>query len=180
MKKPNILLLIFLLLFTSCNKDDDSLPYWSKISAQKNGKLWETKAEAYFHIIENTQLFSINAYSFDKNGEITEVLSFVNFPVKIGSHLLSIRNYNLITDYKYAGYTYSTSGSDVVGDRLYVNKEDDNFINFTTIDTINFKLKGNFQVTFVSDINDPIENENLPDTIRFTKGEFCVNIKDKR
>lgn len=180
MKKHSSLLLIVIIIFASCNKDDDSLPYWSKISAQKNRKHWETKAEAYFHIIENTQLFSISAYSFDKNGEITEVLTFVNFPVKVGSHLLSRRNYNLITDYNYSGYTYSTSGSDVVGDRFYVYEEEDNFINFSRIDTVNFKLEGNFRVTFVSDINDPIENGNLPDTIRFTEGEFCVKIKDKR
>lgn len=180
MKKPNILLLIFLILFTSCNKDDDRLPYWSKISAQKNGKLWETKAEAYFHNVENIPQISIDVNVFDKYGEITEHLFFGNYPVKVGNYKLSRVNYYLKVNNTYASYSSSPHGSDVVGDRLYVYEEEDNFINFTTIDTINFKLKGNFRVTFVNDINDPIRNENLPDTIRFTEGEFCVKIMDKR
>jgi hypothetical protein len=180
MRKHNILLFVFFVLFLSCNKDEEQLPDWSEITAKKNGIHWNTKAIAFFHYIDSIPQISISANVLNKNGEMRENLYFGNNPFELGRNIISIRNDNSKINNIYSSYTTLSHDGDVVEDRFVVYDKEENFISIITIDTVNLKLCGNFQVTFIRDINDPIDNTNLPDTMRFTDGEFCLKAKDLR
>ena len=46
----------------------------------------------------------------------------------------------------------------------------------TSIDLHNMEMNGVFEMTFARDPNDYIDNQSLPDTIRFTNGSFRIKI----
>lgn len=181
MKQYGIIFTISLsFLICCCNKDDEHLLDWSKITAQKNGELWTTQAAALIHNIENVQQLSISANVKNEYGELREELFIGNNPFELGKHKLSRRNDLSKIDNSYSSYTTFSDDGDVVEDRFIVFDNEFNYINFTTIDTVNMKLSGSFKVTFIRDVNDPIDNASLPDTIRFIDGEFCIKIMDTR
>lgn len=180
MRKHNILLLIAFIIFLSCNKDEEQLPNWSKIISKKNGQVWETQAVAFITKMERAPKVSIPATVTNETGYRREVLQFGYIPLELGYHQLLRRVPNSMIDTIYSSYTTLSNDGDVVEDRFVVYDGEENFIDITTIDTVGLKLCGNFQVTFIRDINDPIDNTSLPDTIRFTEGEFYLKIKDIR
>ncbi|MBN1924930.1 MAG: hypothetical protein JW798_03770 [Prolixibacteraceae bacterium] len=178
MRRYNLLLLCILLALLSCNKEEDKLPDWSKVSAKMNEKSWSAVALAFFNNDETVPKISIMATVINKFGYSTEELYFDNIPLEIGCHKLSRWMPGLMDDTIYS--SYATMMDDVLGDRFVVCEEEKNFIILTAIDTINMKFCGYFQVIFIRDVNDNVTDANLPDTIRFTEGKFCITKHDEK
>jgi len=176
MKQYCIILTIAISLLLSCNNDNEKLPDLSKITSKKNGQLWETNAVAFITNRGSVSKVSIPSTVRNEFGYEREYLHFGYIPLQLGSHNLVSFLPNSMVDTIYSSYTTLSDDGDVVEDRFVVFSGELNYIYFTTIDTINMKLCGNFQVAFIRDINDPIDNPNLPDTICFTEGRFCLEM----
>lgn len=168
--------IVFLILF-GCDKDiiEDKHPEWSKVTALKNGIAWESKAVAFIEISETRTLLSIPANVHNEDGFWREGLSFGNIDLLVGKHIIL----GSITDTLYARYTTLMADGDVVEDRFIVCEDVENFIDIQNLDMDKMEMTGIFQVTFVRDINDPVTNPSLPDTIRFTEGKFYLKIINK-
>lgn len=182
MKAFKILFLIVILFQFGCEKDDieKTVGEWSKVTAQLNKQKWETQAIAYYAPPENLSQIDIKANIFDKYGQWRETLSFRNVDLQVGRQTLLKRIYNSEIDTINSAYTTIMADGDVIEDRFAVFEDAENYIEIETIDTLNKKITGTFQVTFVRDINDSVTNPNLPDTMRFTEGEFCLQIDDRK
>ncbi|MCP4551977.1 MAG: hypothetical protein GY834_08075 [Bacteroidetes bacterium] len=169
-----LVFIVFFLIQFSCDKDiiEDKHPEWSKVTALKNKIAWESEAVAFIEISETKTLLSIPANVHNEDGFWREGLSFGNIDLLIGKHIIL----GSLTDTLYARYTTLMADGDVVEDRFIVCEDVENFIDIQTLDTIEMKLSGNFKVTFIRDINDPITNPSLPDTIRFTEGSFSLKM----
>lgn len=173
MKTYSLFIILCLFQF-GCDKDisEDKHTEWSKVTALKNEEAWESKAVAFIQKGEKGTLFSIPANVHNEDGFWREGLSLGNIDLLIGKHIIT----SSLTDTLYARYTTLMADGDVVEDRFVVCKAVENFIDIQILDTVKMKLMGIFNITFIRDINDPITNPNLPDTIRFTEGNFSLRM----
>ncbi len=181
MKAFKILFLIVILFQLGCEKDDIKKPVaeWSKVTAQLNKKHWETQAVANYEQPENLSQIDIHANIADEYDQWREALTFRNVNLQVGRQTLLQRISNSEIDTINSTYTTIMADGDVVEDRFAVFEDAENYIEIESIDTVNKKITGIFKVTFVRDINDSVTNPNLPDTMRFTEGEFCLEIDDR-
>jgi hypothetical protein len=122
---------------------------------------------------------SIQAYLQNTFGYWREGLYFANISRKVGRQELLRRIPNSAIDTIFSTYTTFSDDGDVVEDRFAVLEDEDNFIDIQHLDMDKMEMTGIFQVTFVRDSNDYITNPGLPDTIRFTEGEFNLKIVDR-
>lgn len=166
-------------LIIGCKKDktESIYPEWSKVNALKNDKIWKAKASAQI-VKRNSGLIAIPADVYNDYGELREVLIFDYVPFEPGKYTLLKRIKNSESLRIYAGYTTFTADGDVVEDRYDVLEEENNFIEIDAVDRANLKMSGTFRVTFVRDPNDYVSNPSLPDTIRFSEGDFNLKITE--
>lgn len=159
-----------------CSKDEIGAkhPDWSKVTASKNGLIWESRAVAFLDKNKEERFLSIPAHVNNEYGFLREALFFGGVNCLTGKQIV----FNSKAESLYASYTTLMADGDVVEDRFVICEDRNNFIDIQTLDIVNMKLVGNFRLTFVRDVNDPITNPNLPDTIRFDDGEFCLKIID--
>lgn len=181
MKIYYIFFLIALILQFGCNKENEEsqIPVWSKVTALKNLQNWETQTIALKDSIGKDSRVSILATLENEFGYLREVLGFTIINIKLGRHELFPYTHPTANDSISTNYTTISDDGDVVEDRFVVLENEDNFIDIQHLDMDKMEMTGTFQVTFVRDINDPITNPSLPDTIRFTKGEFNLKIVKK-
>ncbi len=180
MKTYYTFFLIALIIQLGCNKEDveSQIPVWSKVTALKNLQNWETQTVALKDSIRTNSRISILANIHNEYGYLRESLGFEIINIKLGRQELFPFAYNTINDSIYSNYTTFSDDGDVVEDRFVILEDEDNFIDIQHLDMDKMEMDGIFQVTFIRDINDPIDNTSLPDTIRFTNGGFCLKMVD--
>lgn len=166
-------------LTTGCKKDkaESKYPEWSEVKALKNGQIWKHKASAQI-VKRKSGSIAITANVFNDHDELREVLIFDYVPFEPGKYTLLKRIKDSQNVDIYAGYTTFTADGDVVEDRYDVLEEENNFVEIETIDRANMKMSGTFRCTFVRDPNDHVSNPSLPDTIRFSEGDFTLKITE--
>jgi len=173
------IILFFTFAFTnnSCEKEENSnpeIPEWSKVTALKNGEIWQTSSVA---IVDNNRKdrVIIQANVLNSSGYWRESLKLRNVPIKEGLFAVYRRNY---TDDKEISATYTTfsDDGDVVEDRFIVLESQNNFIEIENVDLSSMEMNGNLQITIVRDSLDPIDNPSLADTIFFADGVFRLKI----
>lgn len=170
--------MLFALIVTGCGKDNQEEAETFEMTAKKNGKEWIADRCSYM-IIDDNNIVVIGEIVNDI-GYLREYFICNYIPLEIGEHVLLRRILNSPKDTIYSSYTTVSDDGDVVEDRFVVLENEDNFIKIDTIDFMNEKITGSFQVTFVRDTNDYITNPDLPDTIRFTDGEFKLKLDEKK
>ncbi|SHI93270.1 hypothetical protein SAMN05444280_10850 [Tangfeifania diversioriginum] len=152
------------------------VPEWSKVKAQKDGQYWEAEAIAYrVEIGSSYKIGEIQANIFNEYGFLRENLSTGNIDPLIGKQKIPGSR----TDTLYSRYITIMADGDVTEDQFIVLEDEDNFIDIQQLDMDKMEMSGIFQVTFVRDANDRITNPSLPDTIRFTEGEFHLKIVNR-
>ncbi len=164
-------------LIISCKKDktESRYPEWSEVKALKNGQMWKSKASADIDK-KKSGLISIPVSILNNVGDKREFLILQYIPIETGKYTLLKKIPNSEILRISASYTTLADDGDVVEDRFVVLEEENNFIEIDAIDLDDMKMSGTFQVTFVRDPNDHVDNLNLPDTIRFNEGEFILKI----
>ena len=176
MKSYYTFFLVVLMFQLGCDKDnvERQVPEWSKVNVQKNGQYWVTEAVAINRITGSDTNIEIQANIANEYGFLREHLSLGNIDPLIGKQKIPGSR----TDTLYSRYTTFMADGDVVEDRFVVLEDEDNFIDIQLLDMDKMEMTGIFQVTFARDPNDHITNPNLPDTFRFTEGEFHLKIID--
>ena len=171
-----ILILTFSFINSSCEKDENNnpeVPEWSKVTAIKNGEIWQTSSVAI--IANNKDSAIIQANVLNSFGYWRESLLLSYVPVKEGLYTIYRRNH--IDDIKIsAAYTTFSDDGDVVEDRFVVLESQNNFIEIKNVDLTNMEMSGTLQITFIRDTLDTIDNPSLADTIFFTEGVFRLKI----
>lgn len=167
----NILLILFILL-NSC--EEPELYEWSKLNALLNDKSWEASAIAVEQTIKRDSVF-IQATVFNTDGYLREIMTLSYLPIKIGRYPVFSR-FNAVSSNLKAKYATISDDGDVVEDRFNVFEADNNFVEILSVNQQNKEIQGSFQLTFIRDQSDKIENPSLPDTIRFINGTFRIRI----
>jgi hypothetical protein len=170
MKKLIYISTLFSLLLSNTGCKKDKTPEWSVISALRNGEEWEMPARAFINKTE-TDNFSIQVPYYDEITDYFESMTISNLPMdnKYISLFKSTENESILAKY------YLLAGSDVILDWYDIVDSPDNYINITYFDFKNMEVSGTFNLSFA---NVSPNREELPDTIRFTNGQFRLKIKE--
>ena len=179
MNKSNVLFLAGLMLCLMACGDDDLLPdgYNGYGSALKNGKQWEFVTwTLYGHQCDCTDTVGIQIAVFeDPRGAPSEMLFFGSIPFEVGQCTPSVAIHRTRipceTDYGTLEDDLLTSSYDL--DARAAN----NYFEVTEVDYDRKELRGKFQVTMIRDFFSP-QPGLIPDTIRFTNGEFFARLSE--
>lgn len=190
MKTLYIILLTLLVLSASCKKEKDP---WAldksqnagTMTAMLNGKVWETD-------IVTTNISTQTSSRVDIRGGVF-VEGIERQKISIGSidprkEKQVIYNFLHMTD-DYTGYprdstvcfsNYILKAYDYIEDDYLVLETADNYIKIDNYDPTNPRVKGSFQLTlYRTGIKEREAYQNMPDTLRFTKGQFDIVIQER-
>lgn len=173
--------IIFTIMIFSCGDDDNQDPQrqfdFGSISALKNGEHWS----AEIHGFDNNgqwNYFGIEISTYNVDGFRREGLgiSYIDKDILSGE-LIQPCGANCSDSLQSSFSTISGHG-DVVCDRYELVSElsDENWIEITEYNSDTKEFRGTFRAVFAIDENRPRCDENAPDTIRFTNGEFHSKI----
>jgi hypothetical protein len=177
----NVFYIAFILIFSfinnSCKKEENKTPLtpkWSKVTALKNGEMWETGAMASIDERHHKDSITIVANIYNSLGFWRESLYIGYLPIKEGTYDIFS---NWGEDEKFIKATYATisDDGDVVEDRFMVFENENNYVEIESI-IDNNEINGTFRITFIRNPSDTVDNPSLPDTIRFTNGAFRLKI----
>lgn len=180
MRRIVYLITIMLFIFVCCEEQEDEVStyYWGNSTALKNGANWNSEAiHTYYNVFHLNNIdFFMEVYN--SHGEMREDLYFFNIPISFDEK--QIYNVKNNTDNQFIGAAYTTLShdGDVVEDRFVVLEDENSFIQLESINSKTNEIKGKFQITLVRDTSDRITNPSLPDTVRFTNGNFHIKIVD--
>lgn len=171
---------IYVVLLFGCTKPDDpEIPISGTVKALRNNEMWNSECTALFssqHENEVTLFFQ----RYNDDGYLREEFSISRIPTDNGSFSIVNRERGetgeTLNHYGSNYFSYTTYGESIDG-IYYVFESDSNYIEISDIDLITNDFVGNFKVTFVKDTTFDI-NPELPDTIRFTDGEFQVVMRE--
>jgi hypothetical protein len=167
-----MLLLAFIFLCSSCEKDDAS-PRWSKITAFKNGEPWEAKGIG--RLVKKSgspDIIGFRAKVATSSGHVIESLGIINVPMEIGKHELTGDLYS-----EEARILFShMAGDDAISAVYVADEEADNFIEIRNIDLKKMEITGIFKASFrlVSRVDSHRED---PAEISFSDGNFRFKIE---
>jgi len=176
MRLAALLVTIIIALLISCKKEDNKSPYIGEASAYKNGIKWE--AYTYTSTFRNdSNEIDIIISTQDKNNIVREHLNILNLSLELGKHSIDTMYGSALL--KNFGITYTTlvDDGDVIGDEYYspaINEE--NHVTVDSYDSITGDLSGRFNFYLVLGDRTKFDH-SLPDTMRFTDGNFHVRIK---
>lgn len=168
--------------FFSCKKEEVH-PFvfgeWGEASAQRTGNLvssapqWNAETKTFpleTNFCDNC--FSITFNLLDRNGFLSEKVSFRSVPVSEGKYNSTIE---ILQEESTAQTSFSTwEGDDVVTGRYIIFEENENnFIEITSIEEkrSEIRIKGRFQGTYIRR-EAWLVNNIPPDTIYIKSGEF--------
>lgn len=153
------------LLYGACTKEKLLNQGW--FFCLKNGEDWE--AETHTVRVGEGNEIAVTVAKFNEYGFLRETIPIGIFPTKTGTYVLDI-NPTFRPGDSIIGAEYYTSVDDghATGNEYKLLESSYNYIK---VDKINSnEIEGRFQATFI--------NDNLPDTIHFTHGEFKSAIRD--
>lgn len=164
------LILVLSSTFNRCTQkeiEEPDVPEWSKFKTLMNGEIWETGAAAF--ITNQQDRIFIQANVANAAGFLREEFRIFYLPIKVDTYTLfttagaegklPVASYNTVSD-----------DGDVTEDRFILLQEEDNYFKINSIKSDTTEISGQFQMTFVRNPIDKIDNFSLPDTIRFTNG----------
>lgn len=168
----NILFFTCIILFlASCKKEEtgfQEIPYCGSAKANLNGQEWSTTKVIGRDLNISDGLFGITMYE-ENNGFDVLTQSFIDIPLVEGTYDLHIweENGNIGTRFSFLD-----------GDALLAAHAllESDTLNHITIDEYNpetRRVKGRFHATYVILPPNPW---NMPDTVRFTDGQFSTQI----
>lgn len=172
-------ILILFIIFSGCtesdieniNKDD------YLIRAEKNEIQWEASGGA---ILDKGTELGIQATVVNEYNYLRELLVFSNLEFKTGRQEVSSVRHKPSLNHKYSSYATHMADGDVIDDYYYLLESEQNYININSIDSVNLRIKGTFQVTFIRDSTENVINPDLPDAICFKNGEFTVMVNEHK
>lgn len=176
MKLTALLVTALTVLLICCRKEDNKSSYIGEANAYKNGIKWE----AYTHTStfrNDSNKIDIIISTQDKNNIVREHLNILNLSLELGKHSIdTIYGSTLLNNF---GITYTTlvDDGDVIGDEYYSPaRNEENHVVVDSYDSITGDLSGRFNFYLV--LGDRIKfDHSLPDTMRFTDGNFHIRIK---
>jgi hypothetical protein len=170
------LLFSLFMLYTQCNKDDDT---WGAMSAVKDGISWKAKPYCQNSFLDD-QLLDFTSQVLSVEGYLREDLNFASIPKKQGVYKLAAYDPTTFGGQgrKQCTATYSTYTGDGQGEGLYTVTPVDT-VSYLEITKVSDKtLEGKFAATLLLTANSKSLYPYLKDTIVFTEGYFFTEIKD--
>ncbi len=165
MKK--IIFIIFV-ISSACNKDSLS----GTASAKQNGVEWSAKVQSGLNEPTDIGIFLYMSH-FNEFGNKRSSSTFYKIPLEVGRYEV-INSDNRSTDPIPGAYFGTVIDGDGIGDDYDVLMDDDveDYLEITKIEGNN--IFGEFQVSFVKNLNRTERDHAFPDTIVFTEGRFQV------
>jgi hypothetical protein len=161
------------------------------LTAKMNGKEWnKTYKNAYqvtMAIVGTTgSAIPCDSYHvlvselYNNAGHLRQKLNLIKIPLKKGRYqILPFQNGICKDSDPVYGMFYSLiSDGDVLGDDYSVLDSENNFVEIEEFNQKTNEIKGSFQLTFV--LTGQARNNLLPDTLKFTGGQFHTILTDRR
>ena len=164
MKRLSLLIVLSIFFFIfSCKKSEyDSL---SSFKALKDGAEWiATSNYSYLHKTDN----SISIYGRKKNSK-----NYEEEGLYLSFYISDISELNTIT--KFSSSWNKTIGGDLLTDSYVIDSISANFIQITSLDTINRQISGIFEVKLLKDKR----FSNAGEIMNFTSGQFNLNYQEE-
>jgi len=162
-------LFILLVIFSACNKDSLS----GTVTAKQNGIEWNTSIQAGLNIPTNVGIYVYMSH-FNESGIKRSSSTFYKIPFEEGRY--EVINSSTSSTAPIPGADFGTliDGGDGLGDDYDVLTDDDieDYIEITKIEGDD--IFGEFQISFVKNLNRTERDHASPDTIVFTEGVFHV------
>ena len=172
-----ILLVFSLVCLVGCEDDDIPIPsvYGGYVNALKNGDGWNGYSWGHFSIgREGNDTVDLQVAIFDEQGGTPlETVGFANVPYQFGVYSLNEPdpwNHVLCESSHGTFFGHQVSGHYIVNVR-----DSTNFLEITEVDYDRKELRGRFQATMIRKVVNP-PNGYIPDTVRFTNGEFLIQL----
>ena len=183
------------LLFSGCKKEAEPSPFWGTVSVVLNGQAWippgwgvqiaGSKTLWINSLNEppcNPDVVNFEIHKQNPDGYLREQIAVGKIPPIIGTYPVEVmRNCNVSTA---VGANYSLLGADgdVLMDSYKVLESENNFVEVTSYHASTGEIKGNFNITFVfnTGFDRRKDVQSIPDTVRFTNGQFHTRINLKR
>lgn len=194
MERTFLLALIALILVT-CRKKDDPVPYWGEVSASINGQSWNqqfTMGQSWRIKISgvpgndvsnhpcNQNTFGLQIHRFNSEDLWREALSFTKIPRQPGTYALTGEPGPCEIDtLPAASFATLQDDGDVLQDYYVLVKAENNYVTVNSFNASNGEVSGTFGATFVIDSRSKLEPSSLPDTLRFTNGQFHTRFRLK-
>lgn len=169
--------LLFLIAFFSCKKSNEPIIEYNKgaVSAFRNEESWNALCTSKYSST-NEKLLYLYFRRYNMYNELRESIVISKVIPEVGKfHLVnSIEN-----DEKNFGSLYShfVADGDAIDGIYYVVESDSCYIDIKLINLTTGDFAGKFNITYVKDTSFYI-NPNLPDTLKFTEGEFQTKIQE--
>ena len=177
---PLLALVICSLVFlVGCDDDDISIhsDYGGFVTALKNGEEWRGYSSGYFSLGRAEQdTVDLQVAIFDERGGTPiETVTFSNVPYQVGKCAL-YENIPLVNIPCEASHG-TLFGHQVSGHYTVDFRDTTNFLEITEVDHGRNELRGMFRATMIRKVVNPPAGY-IPDTVRFTKGEFLAEIRE--
>ncbi|MBX2965203.1 MAG: hypothetical protein KF845_03590 [Cyclobacteriaceae bacterium] len=167
------------LVMTLHGCDNDPLqggPYWGTASANKNGVPWNGKIRGS----EQNGMLGITINKHSSQGFLREDLFIDRIPKTIGAYSIPKTDTTRVYDHVTSSYFTLEDDGDVILDVYFVDANDStHFVEITSYNPNTEEFTGKFQVRFVRDDRRVKRHPSIPDTIRFTNGNFKTRILQK-
>jgi len=182
MRNTNLFLLslycyVITIVFFGCKKPEkqDDV-YKGTATAIKNDMNWNAECTS---IISSTNPNVIYLYIDRYNNSQERREAFVVSKIEMKTGVFTIVNGLGVMPKPYYSSHYSSfvADGDAIDGDYFVLDPDSNYIEIIRLDLNTKDIVGRFNITFVKDTTFNV-NPNLPDTIRFTAGEFQTKIQE--
>lgn len=177
-KYLNVLLFLLSVMLIGCEKNTDQPDdtFNGKANALRNGELWNAECKAVMSSSYPDELYlyidRYNTYGERREAFVVGRIELVEGKFEIVNGLGVNPNANY-----YSHYSSHVADGDAIDGEYFVFEADSNYIEITEIDLNTKDFIGKFKVTFLKDTTFNV-NPNLPDTLRFSEGEFQTKIQE--
>jgi hypothetical protein len=149
--------------------------FYTDIEAKKNGYPFVASGWSFQHsdTPDSSSVLKVEFNTFTENGARRESCTMYHIPVRIGVYYLNDPNPNFLP---VASYGTLTSDGDVIEDIYDLDVSSSSWIVITHVDTIDNRVIGNFDLSFVIKTDREKVNHANPDRVRFSAGVFDLPI----
>ncbi len=150
--------------------------FFTDIDVKKNGFPFVASAWAYHYLdtLDSSSMLMIEFQTFTEEGFRRELCTVYHLPVRIGVYYVNDPNPNFLP---VASYGTLGSDGDVVEDFYELDVSSSSWIVITHADTMDNRVTGTFDLSFVIKTDREKVNHRNPDRVRFSEGVFDLPIQ---